>query len=100
MRMTGSVGYAPNPRGRRTGWESIYESEGEFVETTLASYFASMSNGDEFEGNTETGTTECQSEASEPSATMTKSSSMGGEFLNLESKATIDEDLNAPASSK
>lgn len=47
MKMTGSVGYAPNPRGRRRGWQALYEPDEEPVdgEPSLESYFAAMCNG-------------------------------------------------------
>ena len=55
--MTGSVGYAPNPRGRRRGFDAIYESpctqhppaSSSSLETTedrsLEEYFADVLNG-------------------------------------------------------
>lgn len=45
--MTGSVGYAPNPRGRRRGWDSIYETDSSLIpEPSLQSYFSSLESNE------------------------------------------------------
>lgn len=48
MKMTGSVGYAPNPRGRRRGWDSIYETDPSLIpEPSLQSYFSSLEKSEQ-----------------------------------------------------